>query len=225
MCTREVLCEAVEAAQLLRVADIATASLMLVVDADERRSLLSVDDDEFGRGLCEAVIVVFTAAGLMLTFRDSLFCLAGEVEEEEEEATPLALAAGVAAPGRAADGEPEAPTAFRLDVDERPEVLPGDADVPDPSRALPFECPFEVAVVVVVVVTSALRLCRYFFFAADAINADAEAELDFSPRGVDCADEVADGPVVELSEVLQDATAATVATPFITSAILTASEN
>ena len=120
MCTREVLCEAVEAAQLLRVADIATASLMLVVDADERRSLLSVDDDEFGRGLCEAVIVVFTAAGLMLTFRDSLFCLAGEVEEEEEEATPLALAAGVAAPGRAADGEPEAPTAFRLDVDERP---------------------------------------------------------------------------------------------------------
>ena len=105
-------------------------------------------------------------------------------------------------------------------------MLPGDADVPDPSRALPFECPFEVAVVVVVVVvTSALRLCRYFFFAADAINADAEAELDFSPRGVDCADEVADGPVVELSEVLQDAAAATVATPFITSAILTASEN
>ena len=120
MCTRDVLCEAVEAAQLLRVADIATASLMLVVDADERRSLLSV---EFGRGLCEAIIV-FTA-GLMLTFLDSLFCFAGEVEdEEEEEGAHLALAAGaavVAAPGgRAAEEEPEAPTALRLDVDERP---------------------------------------------------------------------------------------------------------
>ena len=116
MCTREVLCEAVEAAQLLRVADIATASLMLVVDADERRSLLS--DVELGRGLCEAVIV-FTAAGLMLTFLDSLFCFAGEVEDEED----LALAAGAgvaAAPGRAVEEEPEAPTALRLDVDERP---------------------------------------------------------------------------------------------------------
>ena len=121
MCTREVLCEAVEAAQLLRVADIATASLMLVVDADERRSLLS--DVELGRGLCEAVIV-FTAAGLMLTFLDSLFCFAGEVEDEEEEgAAHLALAAGAgvaAAPGRAVEEEPEAPTALRLDVDERP---------------------------------------------------------------------------------------------------------
>ena len=66
-----------------------------------------------------------------------------------------------------------------------PEVLPGDADVPDPSRALPFECPF-VAAAVVVVVTSALKECKYFFFAADAISADAAAvELGFSPRGVE----------------------------------------
>lgn len=98
-------------------------------------------------------------------------------------------------------------------------MLPGDADVPDPSRVLPFECPFAVAVVVVV--TSALRLCRYFFLAADAINADADAEeLGFSARGVDWADEGADGPVVGPSEGLHAATA-TVATPFITLAILT----
>ena len=118
MCTREVLCEAVEAAQLLSVADIATASLMLVVEADARRSLLNADDEfEFGRGLCEAVIV-FTA-GLMLTFRDSLFCFAGEAEEAGEEGTPTPLA--LAAPGRAATDEgTEEPTALRLDVDERP---------------------------------------------------------------------------------------------------------
>ena len=119
MWTREVLCEAVEAAQLLRVADMATASLMLVVDADERRSLLNV---ELGLGLWEAAIVL--TAGLMLTFLDSLFCFAGEVEEEEEEGRPLppplALAAVVAAPYRAVDDEPEAPTAFRLEVDDRP---------------------------------------------------------------------------------------------------------
>ena len=99
-------------------------------------------------------------------------------------------------------------------------MLPGDADVPEPSRALPFECPFAVAVVVVV--TSALRLCRYFFFAADAINADADAEPGFSPRGVDWADEDTDGPIVALSEELH---AATVAPPFMTSAILKASGN
>ena len=119
MWTREVLCEAVEAAQLLRVADMATASLMLVVDADERRSLLNV---ELGLGLWEAAIVL--TAGLMLTFLDSLFCFAGEVEEEEEEGRPLppplALAAVVATPDRAVDDEPDAPTAFRLEVDDRP---------------------------------------------------------------------------------------------------------
>ena len=116
MWTREVLCEAVEAAQLLRVADMATASLMLVVDADERRSLLNV---ELGLGLWEAAIVL--TAGLMLTFLDSLFCFAGEVEEEEgRPLPPLALAAVVATPDRAVDDEPEAPTAFRLEVDDRP---------------------------------------------------------------------------------------------------------
>ena len=101
-----------------------------------------------------------------------------------------------------------------------PEALPGDADVPDPSRAVPFECPLAV----VVVVTSALRLCKYFFFAADAINADAEAEAEpgFSPRGVDWVDEGADAPIVALSEELR---AATVAPPFMTSAILKASGN
>ena len=109
-----------EAAQLLRVADIATASLIFVVEADERRSLLSV---ELGRGLvaCEEVIV-FTA-GLMLTFLDSRFCFAGEEEDEEGEgALPLALVGVAAAPGRAAAvvEEPEAPTALRLEVDERP---------------------------------------------------------------------------------------------------------
>ena len=99
-----------------------------------------------------------------------------------------------------------------------PEALPGDADVPDPSRAVPFECPLAV----VVVVTSALRLCKYFFFAADAINADADAALCFSPRGVDWAEEGADVPVAALSEALQT-DEATVAPPFITSAMLKAS--
>ena len=78
-------------------------------------------------------------------------------------------------------------------------------------------------------VTSALRLCRYFFFAADAISADAEAEAELvlSPRGVDWADEGADVPVVALSEESHadaDADALTVAPPFMTSAILKASE-
>ena len=88
---------------------------MLVVEADERRSLLNAEEDELGRGLCEAVIVF--AAGLMLTFRDSFLpfaAAAGEEEDEEQEATPPA--------GRAtgAADDPGAPTAFRLDVDERP---------------------------------------------------------------------------------------------------------
>ena len=101
-----------------------------------------------------------------------------------------------------------------------PEALPGDADVPDPSRAVPFECPLAV----VVVVTSALRLCKYFFFAADAINADADAAaaLCFSPRGVDWAEEGADAPVAAVSEALQT-DEDTVAQPFITSAMLKAS--
>ena len=88
---------------------------MLVVEADERRSLLNAEEeDELGRGLCEAVIVF--AAGLMLTFRDSFlpFATAGDVEEEEQEATPSGRATDAAA------ADPGAPTAFRLDVDERP---------------------------------------------------------------------------------------------------------
>ena len=100
-------------------------------------------------------------------------------------------------------------------------MLPGDADVPDPSRALPFECPL---VAVVVVVTSALRECKYFFFAADAISADAAAvELGFSPRGVEWADEGSEGLFGVAGGASEEAgLLAVAATPFITSAILTA---
>ncbi len=99
MCSKEVRCEAVDADTLSapEAADaMATASLMLVVDAEDSLSLLrtptavadeDVDVPDEGRGLLAAEAdvapVMVCTAGLMLTLRNSFFLA------EAEAATPF----------------------------------------------------------------------------------------------------------------------------------------